>query len=112
MRVLITGGRNFDNRELLETTLDAVHASVPLSILIHGAANGADTLAGEWASRKGIEVVACLADWKRYGRAAGPIRNRAMLELAPDLLVAFPGGKGTDDMISAAEKKGIPIHHA
>jgi len=35
-----------------------------------------------------------------------------MLELAPDLLVAFPGGKGTDDMISAAEKKGIPIHHA
>lgn len=112
MHVLITGGRNFDNRELLETTLDAVHASVPLSVLIHGAANGADTFAGEWASRKGIEVVAYPADWKRYGRGAGPIRNRAMLELAPDLLVAFPGGKGTADMIFAAEKTGIPIHHA
>ncbi|WP_013627348.1 DUF2493 domain-containing protein [Rubinisphaera brasiliensis] len=112
MRVLITGGRNFDNHELLETTLDAVHASAPLSVLIHGAANGADTLAGEWASRNGIEVVACPADWKRYGRAAGPIRNRAMFDLAPDLLVAFPGGKGTADMISAAEQKEIPIRHA
>ncbi|MBR9800451.1 DUF2493 domain-containing protein [bacterium] len=40
MRVLITGGRNFDNRELLEATLDAVHTSATLSVLIHGAANG------------------------------------------------------------------------
>ena len=112
MRVLITGGRNFDNRELLETTLDAVHASAPLSALIHGAANGADTLAGKWASRNGIKIFACPANWKRFGWGAGPIRNREMLELTPDLVVAFPGGRGTADMISAAEQKRIPIRHA
>jgi len=109
MRVLITGGRNFDNRELLETTLDTVHASTSLSALIHGVANGAD---GEWASRNGIKIFACPANWKRFGRGAGPIRNREMLELTPDLVVAFPGGKGTSDMISAAKQKGIPIQHA
>ncbi len=112
MRVLITGGRNFDDTTLVTTTLDAVHVSSPITTLIHGVARGADTLAGEWASRNDIKVVACPANWKRYGRGAGPIRNREMLELSPDLLVAFPGGRGTADMISAAEQKGIPIRKA
>ncbi|MEZ5943915.1 MAG: DUF2493 domain-containing protein [Planctomycetaceae bacterium] len=111
MRVLVTGGRKFDDIQLLETTLEDVHESEAISVLIHGAANGADTLAGEWASRHGIKVVACPADWKRYGRAAGPVRSREMLELSPDLLVAFPGGNGTADMISAAKKKCISIRH-
>jgi hypothetical protein len=112
MRVLITGGRKFNDLKLLETTLDATHATVPISNLIHGAASGADTMAGEWASKNGIEVVACPANWKRFGRGAGPIRNREMLELSPDLLVAFPGGRGTADMISAAKNKDIPIRRA
>lgn len=112
MRVLVTGGRNFADADLLETTLNAVHESEEISVLIHGAANGADTLAGEWAARHDIRVVACPAEWKRYGRGAGPVRNREMLALSPDLLVAFPGGRGTADMISAAEKKGIPIRKA
>ena len=113
MRVLITGGRNFDNRELLETTLDAVHASTPLSVLIHGAASGADTMAGEWASRNGNRSCRLPCQFGNNTDAgAGPIRNREMLELSPDLLVAFPGGRGTADMISAAEQKGIPIRHA
>jgi len=112
MRVLVTGGRTFEDIQLLETTLEDVHKSEAISVLIHGAANGADILAGEWAARHDIKVVACPADWKRYGRGAGPVRNREMLELSPDLLVAFPGGTGTADMVSAAEKKGISIRHA
>lgn len=112
MRVLVTGGRKFDDIQLIETTLDDVLESEAISVIIHGASSGADTLAGEWGSRNGIDVVACPANWRRYGRGAGPIRNREMLELSPDLLVAFPGGRGTADMISAAEKKGIPIRHA
>ena len=112
MRVLITGGRKFDDIQLLETTLEDVHKSEAISVLIHGAASGADTLAGNWAARHDIQVVACPADWKRYGRAGGPMRNREMLELSPDILVAFPGGKGTADMVSAAEQKGIPIRYA
>lgn len=112
MRVLVTGGREFDDLELLEMTLDTIHAAQGFAVLIHGAASGADSLAGEWAARNGIEVLACPADWKRYGRRAGPLRNRQMLDLSPDLLVAFPGGRGTADMIAAAKERGVPIQYA
>lgn len=112
MRVLVTGGRHFNEFDLLKTTLDSVHSRNPISVLIHGAASGADTLAGKWASENGIEVTSCPADWKKYGRSAGPIRNREMLELSPDLVVAFPGGRGTADMVSAAAQKGIEVLEA
>lgn len=112
MRVLVTGGRDFNDLALLEMTLDAIHATNVIAVLIHGAASGADSLAGEWAVRNGIELIACPADWKRYGRRAGPLRNRQMLDLSPDLLVAFPGGRGTADMIAAAKERGVPIQHA
>ena len=60
--------------------------------------------------------VACTpqpADWKRYGRGAGPARNQAMLvEFNPQLLVAFPGGKGTADMVRRAQKAGVRVEEA
>ena len=50
------------------------------------------------------------ADWKQYGRGAGPIRNREMLQYSePDIVVAFPGGAGTADMIRAARTAGYPV---
>ena len=72
MRVLITGGRNFDDRDLMWSSLDRLHAEHHFTLLIHGDAKGADRLAGAWAEERGIEVLACPADWKRYGRGAGP----------------------------------------
>lgn len=107
MRVLVTGGRSFENRALLFEAMDRLHEERGISTLIHGAAKGADTLAGEWAESRGVEVIACPADWRRYGRAAGPIRNKQMLvEHKPDLVVAFPGSTGTAHMVSIAEKAG------
>ncbi|WP_218916547.1 SLOG family protein [Rubinisphaera brasiliensis] len=76
---------------------------------MHGDARGADRLAGEWAADRGVEVLACAANWKVHGRAAGPISNRRMLDESPDLLVAFPGGRGTADMVKAAKKAGVKI---
>lgn len=112
MRILITGGRDFDDREMLFLALDRLHSELGFTLLIHGDAKGADRLAGEWATERTIEVLACPADWKRHGRAAGPIRNRQMLEHMPDLLVAFPGGRGTADMVSVATKAGLRVVYA
>jgi hypothetical protein len=109
MRVLVTGGRDFCNRELLFETLDRLHAAHSFTILIHGDANGADRLAGEWATSRGITVEAQPPDWKKHGRAAGPIRNQKMLAENPALVVAFPGGKGTADMVKKAKKAGLEV---
>lgn len=109
MRILITGGRDFDERAMLFMALDRLHAEHGFTILIHGDAKGADRLGGEWAVERSVVVLACPADWKRHGRGAGPIRNRQMLEHKPDLLVAFPGGKGTADMVAVATKAGLRV---
>jgi hypothetical protein len=58
MRVLITGGRSFENRYLLVEALDRLHEERGITTLIHGAAKGADALAGKWAWTRGIEVIA------------------------------------------------------
>jgi YspA, cpYpsA-related SLOG family len=109
MRVLVTGGRDFSNRELLFEILDRLHAAHTFTVLIHGDANGADRLAGEWGVARGVTVEAHPADWKKHGRAAGPIRNQKMLEENLDLVVAFPGGRGTADMVRKARKTEIDV---
>jgi len=109
MRVLITGGRSYDDQDRLERALDELHSKHGFTSLMHGDASGADRLAGQWAVSRGVLVEAYAADWKNLGRIAGPIRNKKMLEEKPDLVVAFPGGKGTADMISKAKKSGCDI---
>lgn len=109
-RLLVCGGRDYDNREHVYATLDRVHARRPIGVLIHGAARGADTLAADWAAVQGIEVWAFPANWNRDKKAAGPIRNAAMLRTAqPHGVVAFPGGSGTADMIQRAEEAGVKV---
>jgi hypothetical protein len=109
MRVLVTGGRDFSDRTLLFEALDRLHTAHGFTVLIHGDANGADRLSGEWAASKGIKVEVHPADWKKHGRAAGPIRNQKMLEEKPELVVAFPGGKGTADMVRKAKQAGLEV---
>jgi hypothetical protein len=109
-RVLVCGGRDFADTEKLFRVLSDRHDNNPFSLLIHGAAKGADTLASEWAFERGVPQQAYPADWARDGRAAGPIRNRLMLEEGkPDLVIAFPGGKGTENMRQQAFKAGVPV---
>jgi predicted Rossmann-fold nucleotide-binding protein len=111
LRILVCGGRDFDESRAVYRALDRVFAERGVATLIHGAARGADTLAERWAEDKGgIEVLAFPADWERDGKAAGPIRNQRMLdEGRPNGVVAFPGGRGTADMIARAKKAGIPV---
>jgi hypothetical protein len=109
-RVLVCGGRDYTNKELLYRKLDEAHEFSSIVCIISGMAPGADTLAAEWAKERGIELAPFPADWSKYSRAAGPIRNAKMLvEGKPDVVMAFPGDKGTKDMIKRATKAKIPV---
>ena len=110
MRILVCGGRDFADSALLTETLDAIHVETPIEIVIHGATPGADTLARNWAWRRGVYEDGYSARWSESGRAAGPLRNARMLaEGKPDLVLAFPGGRGTEDMVRKAEAAGVRV---
>lgn len=108
MKVLVCGGRAYKDRDFVFHTLDAIHSKHHISILIHGGASGADSLAREWAHLKGVPCATVQANWARHGVAAGPIRNRSMLLLEPDAVIAFPGGRGTANMVGAAIDAAVP----
>jgi hypothetical protein len=109
MRVLVTGGRDFSDCLLLYRVLDGLHMDRTITTIIHGGAPGADSEAGEWAMCHYVPEKIHPADWLRYGRSAGPIRNQEMLAELPDLVVAFPGGRGTEDMVRRAKQAGLEV---
>jgi hypothetical protein len=106
LRVLVCGGRDYSDASRVDVVLRGIEPDV----IIHGGASGADRLAGQWAWKNGKGCRVEFADWQLHGKAAGPIRNQKMLdEHAPDLVVAFPGGRGTADMVRRAKAKGVPV---
>lgn len=108
MRVLVCGGRGYKDREAVYKVLDELYPK--MSALMCGGAAGADTLAWDWGSQRRFYCERYMAQWDRYGRSAGPIRNKVMLEEGkPDLVIAFPGGRGTQNMISQALQAGIEV---
>jgi len=80
-------------------------------VVIQGGAKGADRMAREWCCRQPeIQMINEPADWKMHGRAAGPIRNKRMLdEYEPDMVLAFPGGAGTANMVKQARAAGVKV---
>lgn len=111
MRILVCGGRDYNDRARVGKVLAGyVDTNTDCMTIIHGGARGADALAREWAFMYGCLEDEFTANWKRYGNAAGPIRNQQMLdEGKPDLVVAFPGGRGTADMVKRAQKAGVKV---
>lgn len=106
LRVLVCGGRNYDDAIRVQEVLDRVD---PVAIC-HGGARGVDALAGEWARARGVPCHVYEADWGVYGKKAGPLRNKAMLDaFDPDLVIAFPGGPGTENMLTLARKAHVRI---
>lgn len=109
MKLCVTGGRDFNDADYVFIVLDMVHGHTPVTELIHGNATGADTLAGKWAAWRGIKETALPAEWHKHGYLAGMKRNRELLYLKPDYVLAFPGNKGTRDMILATLRERIPL---
>lgn len=117
MKLLVCGGRKYADKEwlfrFLSRTIHQEENAGRLSrapLVIHGDAwTGADRLADEWAVQHWIQPVRCPALWNELGRRAGILRNITMLELKPDLVVAFPGGRGTAHMVRIAKAAGIRV---
>ena len=111
-RILVCGGRDYANRDKLFQVMNSLCQYFnPNFCVIQGSARGADLLAKEWAESLGRPVLCVPANWSYYGKSAGSIRNQWMLDYTmPDLVVAFPGGVGTSNMIRAAKKAHIDVH--
>jgi hypothetical protein len=117
MRVLVTGSRHWKNAAFIRMVLDRVaevYGSGNLTI-VHGACpSGADLIADQWAREnagRGVVVEPHPANWKRWGAAAGPIRNTEMVDLDAEVCLAFidPGSRGTLDCARKAEQAGIRV---
>jgi len=108
-RILVCGGRDYADREALWEFLDN-YSPPAITAIISGMARGADTLAAEWAITYGVVLRPFPANWREHGKAAGAIRNQQMIdEGMPDVVVAFPGGVGTADMVRRARKAKIHV---
>lgn len=108
--VLVSGGREYTNWDKVNEFLTDIHKETPIEKIVHGGARGADSLGGKWARENGVVEKVYKADWGTHGKAAGVIRNQEMLDSnTVELVIAFPGGKGTSDMVSRAKKSGIEV---
>ena len=111
MRLLVCGGRDYRNRPLLFDTLDSRIGAIHL--IISGGASGADDLATEWARARCVPYMVFPANWEKYGNRAGPMRNLQMLmEGKPDFVLAFPGGKGTANMVRLAQEAKVEVRYS
>lgn len=112
-KVIIAGGRYFSDYALLQEKCD-YYLSNKLKthnvIIVSGHASGADSLGERYAQDHGLACDIHPADWDKHGKAAGPIRNAEMAEVA-DALIAFWDGqsRGTANMISLAKSKGLSV---
>jgi YspA, cpYpsA-related SLOG family len=111
MRVLVCGGRVYKDRGNVFEVLDGLHCEHGALIIIEGGAVGADTLAGEWTCmRRACRLITEPTEWVRYGGSLGPARNAKMIaNHKPELVVAFPGGRGTADMVRQARGASIKV---
>lgn len=128
MRVLVCGSRDWNDEDAIDRVLRGYYRRT--LVVIEGGASGADTIAYVWAKTHNVAYEHFPADWKKYGNAAGPIRNQQMLaEGKPDVVWAFKDGfdfqwvydkvhghdpdysaGGTEDMVFRAKAKGIPCY--
>jgi hypothetical protein len=121
MRVLVCGGRDCRDEDFVFSRLNAVDSVYGISFVIEGGQRtrdpktgkfigGVDLFASKWARTRARSTDRFDANWRAHGSAAGPMRNQRMInEGKPDLVVAFPGGRGTADMVRRAKAAGVEV---
>ncbi|MBE4796156.1 SLOG family protein [Streptomyces caniscabiei] len=114
-RVLVTGSRDWNNDVAVQRALQDIAAEHPEDgelVLVHGACRtGADFIAHEWAVKYGCLIEAHPAAWWKYGRVAGPRRNKEMIDAGADVCLAFirNSSRGATHCADLAERAGIPV---
>jgi YspA, cpYpsA-related SLOG family len=110
-RILITGSRTWTDAETIRAAIRQAALRCPDAVVVHGAAHGADRLAGAAARALGLQEEQHPARWDEHGKAAGFIRNREMVQLGADVCLAFikDGSRGATHCAALAEKTGIPV---
>jgi hypothetical protein len=115
VKILVTGDRKWRDAVLVFKVMQDLDPYINRLKLVHGDAAGADTIADVCGQLLGYEILRYPADWNQYGKSAGPIRNRQMLDENPDidLVLAFHDdldhSKGTQDMVTEAKRRGIQV---
>lgn len=109
--VLICGSRSYSDRRRIRNELLVLRDELGDFVVLQGGARGADSIAADCARALGLDVVTVPADWARYGRRAGWVRNVAMLKMNPVRVVAFWDGvsRGTLHTITAARKRAVRV---
>ena len=113
MRIIVCGSRHWTNVERIRRILAALPSD---TVIVHGACQGADMIADTVAKQLGMETEPYPADWGRYGRSAGPIRNKQMLDAGTGMVIAFHNGlmqsKGTKNMVKMARDANVHVKYA
>jgi hypothetical protein len=108
--VVITGGRDFKDRQFVWDTMDAQAVILGIEQVVNGRApTGVDQFVHEWCKERGVPERPYPADWDTHEQAAGPIRNQEMIDSEPEIerCLVFPGHTGTTDMARRCRKAGI-----
>ena len=114
-QILICGGRDYCFCAEDYALLDGLHAQHVFTEVVHGGSAGADQGGDTWAVSRHIPTIKRFpADWTSFARMAGPIRNTEMAQYVNDdcIVVAFPGGSGTADMVRKAIRRGLEVRYA
>ena len=107
VKLAIVGSRSFADYQRLKS----IAAEFDPSAIVSGGARGTDLLAQSYAYEAGLQLIVFAPEWQRYGRAAGPIRNRKIIQAADQVLAFWDGSShGTQSAIKIAQKAGKPIH--
>jgi len=113
IKIIIAGGRNYNNYEKLKTEVDKLLAIIKTKTeitIITGGANGTDAMGKRYAIEHGYKHEEYNADWNRYGSYAGPLRNKEMANNADRLIALWDGkSRGTSNMITEAQRRGLKI---
>jgi hypothetical protein len=110
MRVIVSGGRNCDDISFVEAELSKLHHRAPIDVVIHGCTGAHAGALEHWARSHGIAIVRYPPNWERFGHRGESLRNIFMLEDSrADLVVAFPGGECTSDLVQRAVNAGLAV---
>jgi hypothetical protein len=113
LRIIVCGGRDFNDRSMLSYVLWHVHERRGLAEVICGGQRGAEQMASRWAFEHDVRRIEVRAEWRKYGSAnALMIRNRQMFDLKPHGLVAFPDGANARTVVQSARERGVPVLYA